>query len=41
MSFVYITEEGTRIQKKGGKFLVSRNLEVLFEIPEEILEGLR
>ena len=40
MSFVYITEEGARIQKKGGKFLVGRNLEILFEIPEEVLEGL-
>ena len=40
MSFVYITEEGARIQKKGGKFMVGRNLEVMFEIPEEVLEGL-
>lgn len=40
MSFVYITEDGARIQKKGGKFLVGRNLEILFEIPEETLEGL-
>lgn len=40
MSYVYITEEGARIQKKGGRFLVGRNLEILFEIPEETLEGL-
>lgn len=40
MSYVYITEDGARIQKKGGKFLVGRNLEILFEIPEELLDGL-
>ncbi len=40
MSYVYITEDGVRIQKKGGRFLVGRNLEILFEIPEETLEGL-
>lgn len=40
MSYVYITEENARIQKKNGRFLVGRNLEVLFEIPEETLEGL-
>ena len=40
MSYVYITEDGARIQKKGGKFLVGRNLEILFEIPEESLDGL-
>lgn len=40
MSFVYITEEGARIQKRKGRFIVGRNLEVMFEIPEETLEGL-
>lgn len=40
LSYVYITEEGAHIQKKGGRFLVSRNLEIMFEIPEETLEGL-
>ena len=40
MSYVYITEEGARIQKKGGRYLVGRNLEIMFEIPEETLEGL-
>lgn len=40
MSYVYITEENARIQKKNGRFLVGRNLEILFEIPEETLEGL-
>lgn len=40
MSFVYITEEGAKVQKKNGKYLVGRNLEIMFEIPENILEGL-
>ncbi|MBB5335493.1 CRISPR-associated endonuclease Cas1 [Pectinatus brassicae] len=40
MSFAYITEEGARIQKKGDKFVVGRNLETIMEIPAEILEGL-
>lgn len=30
MSYVYITEENARIQKKNGRFLVGRNLEILF-----------
>lgn len=40
MSYVYITEDGTKIYKRGGKLLVGRNKEVLFEIPEENLEGM-
>lgn len=40
MSHVYITEDGAKVFKKGGRFLVSRNTEVLFEIPEETLESL-
>ena len=40
MSFVYITEENAKLQKKGGRYLLGRNLEVIMEIPEEILEGL-
>lgn len=40
LSYAYITEEGARVQKKGGRFLVGRNLEIMFEIPEETLEGL-
>ncbi len=40
LSFVYVTEENARIQKKGGRYLVGRNLEVVFEIPEEVLECL-
>lgn len=40
LSFVYITEEGAKVQKKNGKYLVGRNLEIMFEIPENVLEGL-
>lgn len=40
MSYVYLTEENAKLQKKGGRYLVGRNLEVIMEIPEESLEGL-
>ena len=40
MSFVYITEEGAYIKKRGGNFVVGRNHECVMEIPEEVLEGL-
>lgn len=39
MSYVYLTEENVKLQKKGGRYLVGRNLEVVMEIPEETLEG--
>lgn len=40
MSYVYLTEENVKLQKKGGRYLVGRNLEVVMEIPEETLEGI-
>lgn len=40
MSHVYITEDGARISKSGGYFVLSRSSEVLFEVPEETLESL-
>lgn len=40
MSYVYITEENAKLQKKGGKYQVGRNLEVVMSIPEETLEAL-
>lgn len=40
MSHVYITEDGARISKRGGYFVLSRCSEVLFEVPEETLESL-
>lgn len=39
MSFVYITEEGSRISKHAGTFVVSRNRETLFSVPAEGIEG--
>ena len=40
MSYVYLTEENVKLQKKGGRYLVGRSLEIVMEIPEETLEGL-
>ena len=40
MSFVYITEDGAFIRKRGGNFVVGRNRETVMEIPSEVLEGL-
>jgi len=40
LSFAYVTEKGTSITHKEGRFVVSRNAEVLMEIPEETLDGL-
>ncbi|WP_416181868.1 CRISPR-associated endonuclease Cas1 [Acidaminococcus timonensis] len=40
LSFAYVTEKGTLITHKAGRFVVSRNSEVLMEIPEETLDGL-
>lgn len=39
MSYVYITEDNAKLQKKGGKYLVGRNLEVVMSIPEETSEA--
>ena len=40
MSFLYITEDGASIYKKGGRFIIGRNNERIAEVPEELLEGL-
>lgn len=40
MSYVYLTEENAKLQKRGNRYVVGRNLEVILEIPAEILEGL-
>ena len=34
MSYVYLTEENVKLQKKGGRYLVGRSLEIVMEIPE-------
>lgn len=40
MSFVYITEVGAKLQKRGGVLQVGRDLELLMELPIESVEGL-
>lgn len=40
MSFAYITEKGATVSQRDGCFVVSRNKEILFEIPKETLENL-
>lgn len=40
MSFAYITEEGVYVRKRGERFRVERNQEVILEIPGNVLEGL-
>ena len=40
MSFVYITEPGTKLSKKGGHYIVTREDETVLEIPKATLEGL-
>ena len=39
MSYVYITEEGATLSKQGGRLIVSRNNEVVFELPLETIEA--
>ena len=34
MSYVYLTEENVKLQKKGGRYLVGRSLEIVMEIQE-------
>jgi len=40
MSFIYVTEEGARISKRGGRFIIGRGSEIVFEIPSEKIDGL-
>ena len=39
MSWIYITEAGARLGLTGGRYVISRENEVLAEIPSEIVEG--
>ena len=39
LSYLYVTDDGTSINKNGGRFLICRNHEVLCEIPTETVEG--
>ena len=40
MSSIYITESGAYLRKRGGRMLVGRNNEILFEVPLEIIEDI-
>lgn len=40
MSFVYITEDGAFIKKRGGNFIVGQGDKEVMEIPEAVLDGL-
>lgn len=37
MSWIYITEAGARLGLTGGRYVISRENEVLAEIPSEIV----
>ncbi len=39
MARLYVTEPGARVGKKGGHIVVSRENEVICEVPSETLEG--
>lgn len=39
MSYVYITEENAKFGKRGGRYVLARNMEVVMEIPEESVEA--
>lgn len=38
MSFVYITEDGAYIKKRGGNFVVGQGTQDVMEIPEAVLD---
>lgn len=39
MSWIYITEAGARLTKKGGRYIISRENEVVGEVPAATVEG--
>lgn len=40
MCYVYLSDDGAKLRKRGNRFMVTREDEVLLELPEESLEGL-
>ena len=40
MSFVYLTEPGVKLSKRGGHYIVSRQDEIIAELPQANVEGL-
>ena len=39
MSWIYVTEAGARLGLREGRYVISREHEVLAEVPREIVEG--
>ncbi len=39
MSWLYMTEPGSRLSKRGGQYVISRENETLCEVPAAVLEG--
>ena len=40
MCFVYLTELGTQLSKRGGTYVVTKEDERLYSIPAETIEGI-
>lgn len=40
MCFVYLTEPGTQLSKRGGTYVVTKEDERLYSIPAETIEGI-
>lgn len=40
MSWLYITEEGARLSRRGGHYIISREKETLCEVPSALVEGI-
>lgn len=39
MSWLYITEEGARLSRRGGRYVISRENEKICEVPAALVEG--
>ena len=39
MSWLYVTEAGARLTKRGGRFVIARENETICEVPAELVEG--
>ena len=39
MSWIYVTEAGARLGLRGGRYVISRENEVVAEVPQQLVEG--
>lgn len=39
LSWLYITEEGARLNRQGGHYIIKRENEIICEVPEGLVEG--